>query len=66
MADDMLAQRVAANAAAVGVPIDTVAAERVARAVGPALTRFAAAHVTLAMEVEPATFAAVQRGESER
>jgi hypothetical protein len=66
MSDDNLHERVAANAAAARVPIDDATAERVARAVGPAVQRLAAADVKLAMEVEPATFVAAQRRDAAR
>jgi hypothetical protein len=61
MADDAMVRRAAANAAAIGVELDAAAAERVAGAVGPVLTRFAQTNLQLAMEVEPSTFVAVQR-----
>jgi hypothetical protein len=63
---DELTARVAANAGAARVAIDGEAAARVARAVSPAVERFAAANLALAMEVEPATFVAVQRKDVDR
>ena len=65
MSDD-LAARAAANAAAVRIPLDSDAKERVARAIAPAIERLTAANLALAMEVEPATFVAVQRKDAER
>jgi hypothetical protein len=59
--DKVSPKRVAALAAAARVPLDPEAAKRVARAVTMPVARTAAANVAMEMEVEPATFVAVQR-----
>jgi hypothetical protein len=61
MPDDVSPERVAAVAAAARVPITPEDAARIARAVTGPMTRLAAADIALEMEVEPATFVAVQR-----
>jgi hypothetical protein len=61
MPDEVTPERVAAIAAAAGVPLDQTVAARVARAVNPTVTRFAAEKLALPMEVEPATYAVVAR-----
>jgi len=61
MPDDVSPERVAAVAAIARVPITPEDAARIARAVTGPMTRLAAADIALAMEVEPATFVAVQR-----
>jgi hypothetical protein len=62
MPEDVTPERVAAIATAARVPLDQTAATRVARAVNPTVTRFAAEKIALPLEVEPATFAVVARG----
>jgi hypothetical protein len=57
--------RVAATAAATRVPLPRNGAERIARAVTMPVTRFAAANIALDMEIEPATFVAVQRKDAQ-
>jgi hypothetical protein len=57
--------RVAATAAAARVALPRNGAERIARAVTMPVTRFAAANIALDMEVEPATFVAVQRKDAQ-
>jgi hypothetical protein len=57
--------RVAAIAAAARIPLPRNGAERIARAVTMPVTRFAAANIALDMEVEPATFVAVQRKDAQ-
>jgi hypothetical protein len=66
MPDDISADRVTAIATAARIPLTPIDAERIARAVAPTVARFAAAKIDLAMEIEPANFAAVQRREIER
>jgi hypothetical protein len=66
MPDDICPDRVTAIATSARVPLTPVDAERIARAVAPTAARFAAAKIDLAMEIEPASFAAVQRREIER
>ena len=61
MADDVSPGQVAAAAAMARVPLAADAAARIARAVNGPVTRIAAANIVLDMEVEPATFVAVQR-----
>ena len=61
MSAEVSPERVAAIAAAARVPLAPEAAARIARTVTPPLTRFTAANIALEMEVEPATFVAVQR-----
>jgi len=63
MPDDISPDRVTAIAAAARVPLAPIEAERIARAVAPTAARFAAAKIDLALETEPASFAAVQRRE---
>lgn len=59
MPDDISPERVAAVAAMARVPLTADDAARIARAITTPVTRFA--DITLEMEVEPATFVAVQR-----
>jgi hypothetical protein len=61
MPDEVTPERVAAIAAAARLPLDQTAAARVARAVNPSVTRFAAEKLALPLEVEPATYAVVAR-----
>ena len=61
MPDDVLPEQVAAAAAMARMPLAPEAAARIARAVTTPMTRLAAANIALEMEVEPATFVAVQR-----
>jgi hypothetical protein len=61
MPDEVTPERVAAIAAAARVPLDQTVAARVARAVNPTVTRFAAEKLALPLEVEPATYAVVAR-----
>jgi hypothetical protein len=61
MPDKISPKRIAALAAAARVRLDPDAAKRVARAVTTPVTRIAAANIAMEMEVEPATFVAVQR-----
>jgi hypothetical protein len=51
--------RIATIAEAARVPIPAGAAERIALAIAPAVTRFAEHPLTMAFETEPATFAVV-------
>ena len=63
MPDDISPDRVTAIATAARVPLAAIDAARIARAVAPTAARFAAAKIDLALETEPASFAAVQRRE---
>jgi hypothetical protein len=58
--------RVTAIATAARVPLAAAAAERVARAVTPTVTRFAAEPMDHPFETEPSSFVVVQRGELNR
>jgi hypothetical protein len=61
MPDEVTPERVAAIAAAARVPLEQTSAARVANAVNPTVTRFAAQKIVLPLEVEPATYAVVAR-----
>ena len=65
MPKDVSPARVAETAAAARVPLPRNGAERIARAVTMPVTRFAAANIALDMEIEPATFVAVQRKDAQ-
>jgi len=58
--------RVAAIATAVRIPLTPEDPERIARAVTPTASRFAAAKIDLPLEMEPASFVVVQRREISR
>ena len=59
MPNEVTPERVAAIAAAARVPLEQSSAARVAKAVNPTVTRFAAQMIALPLEVEPATYAVV-------
>ena len=59
MSDDVSPERVAAIAAMARVPLTAEDSARIARAVSSPMKRLA--DITLEMEIEPATFVAVQR-----
>jgi hypothetical protein len=59
MPNEVTPERVAAIAAAARVPLEQTSAARVAKAVNPTVTRFAAQMIALPLEVEPATYAVV-------
>ena len=61
MTDEVTPDLVAAIATAARVPLDQTAAARVARAMNPIVTRFAAEKIVLPLEIEPAAFAVVAR-----
>ena len=63
MPDKVTAERVAAVAAAARVPLASGSAERIARATGSTISRFASEKVNIALETEPSTFVVVQRRE---
>ena len=65
MPKDVSPERVATVAAAARVPLPRDGAARIARAVTMPVTRFSAANIALDMEVEPATFVAVQRKDAQ-
>jgi len=60
MPDDISPARVAALAAGSRVALPPDGAARIARAVTPMLTRFAAGVIAMPLETEPSTFVAVQ------
>lgn len=61
MPEQVPPERVLAIAAAARIPLAPASAARVADAVSPAVTRFAAAQASFSFETEPASFVAVQR-----
>ena len=63
---DVTAARIAALAAAARVPISDDAPERIARAVTPTVTRYAAENIAIPLETEPSSFLVVQRRASAR
>ena len=65
MPKDVSPERVAAIAAAARVPLPRKRADRIARVVTMPVTRFAGANIALDIEVEPATFTAVQRKDAQ-
>ena len=58
---DVSPERIAALAAAARVPISEDAPARIARAVTPTVTRYAAGNIAIPLETEPSSFIAVQR-----
>ncbi len=65
MPKEVSSERVTALAAAARIPLPRDGAARIARAVTIPVTRFAAANIALDMEVEPATFVALQRKDAQ-
>ena len=63
MPEDALIQRIRLNAEAVRIALSEDAPARIARAVTPTLARLAEEKLAMPMEVEPSTFAVVQRRE---
>jgi hypothetical protein len=66
MPDDVSPERIATLAAAARVSLASDGAARIARAVTPMLTRFAAAEIAMPLETEPSTFVAVQHKDAGR
>jgi hypothetical protein len=66
MPDDNSPERVAALGADARVTLSADAAQRIARAVTPMLTRFAAASITMPLETEPSTFVTLQHKDAGR
>jgi hypothetical protein len=66
MPDEIDPERVAALVAAARVSLDDEGAARIARAVTPMLTRFAAGAIAMPLEIEPSTFVAVQHKDAAR
>jgi hypothetical protein len=60
---DVDPERVRVLAEAARVPLRAGAPERIARAVMPTVTRFAAENLAIELETEPSTFVVVQRRE---
>ena len=60
---DELSERVRLNAAAVGIVLEPDDPARIARAITPTLARLEQERPVFPMEVEPSTFAVLQRGE---
>jgi len=65
MAKEVSPDRVAAIARAARVPVAGSGAQRIARTVTTPVNRFASANIALDMEVEPATFVAIQRKDAQ-
>jgi hypothetical protein len=59
VSETSMQERVALNFAAARVPLAPESSARVARAVIPTLTRFAAAGVSLRFEIEPSSFTVI-------
>ena len=66
MSDDVSPDRVAVLAAAARVPLSTESIARIARAVAPTISRYAAENIALPMETEPSTFLVVQHKDAGR
>ena len=65
MPKEVSPDRVAAIAKAARMPVGGSGAKRIARAVTTPVTRFATANIALDIEVEPATFVAIQRKDAQ-
>jgi hypothetical protein len=63
MSDQVLTAQVAANAASVRVALEPGSAERIGGAVAPMRARYGAANLAVPFEIEPMSYAVVQRGE---
>jgi hypothetical protein len=63
---DVSAERILTVAEAARIPIEPQSAKRVAAAVTPAVNRLSAANLTIALEIEPSSFMAVQQREIKR
>jgi hypothetical protein len=66
MSDDVSPERVTALADGSRVALPPDGAARIARAVTPMLTRFAADAIAMPLETEPSTFVAVQHKDAGR
>jgi hypothetical protein len=62
---DVDPERICVLAEAARVPLRAESPERIARAVTPTITRFAAENLAIPLETEPSTFVVVQRREIE-
>lgn len=63
---DVSPERVAALAAAARVPLAEDAPARIARAVTPTVTRYAAENIAIPLETEPSSFMVAQRKDASR
>jgi hypothetical protein len=63
---DVSPERIAALAAAARVPLSEDGPARIARAVAPTVTRYAAENLAIPLETEPSSFIVVQRRDSAR
>ena len=63
---DVSPERIAALAAAARVPISEQGPERIARAVTPTVTRYAAENIAIPLETEPSSFLVVQYKDASR
>jgi len=66
MPEHVTAERIAALAAAARVPLAEGAAARIAGAVTPTVTRYAAENIALPLETEPSSFLLVQMKDAGR
>ena len=63
---DVSPDRVAAMAAAARIPLAEGAAARIAGAVTPTVTRYAAENIAMPLETEPSSFMVVQQKDASR
>lgn len=63
---DVSPERVAALAAAARVPLSDDAPARIARAVTPTVTRYAAENIAIPLETEPSSFVVIQQRDAAR
>jgi hypothetical protein len=66
MPDDISPERVTTLAKAARIALPPEGAARIAGAVTPMLTRFAAAAIAMPLEIEPSSFVAVQHKDAGR
>ena len=66
MPDDVKPERIAALAAAARIPLAEGAVARIAGAVTPTVTRYAAENLALPLETEPSSFVVVQNRDAGR
>jgi hypothetical protein len=66
MPEHVTAERIAALAAAARVPLAEGAAARIAGAVTPTVTRYAAENVAMPLETEPSSFLVAQMKDAAR
>jgi hypothetical protein len=63
MPENDLPDRIRLNAEAVRIGLNADAVPRIARAVTPTLARLAEVKLSIPLDVEPSSFAVIQRGE---